>query len=246
MNNYRMVILGAILLAAAVGLKAQGPGSLETAFTVEARLLDEAVVEYGRARGQERSALAELSRLGQLVDATLADPNSALDDLTALETDLAVARERVCARSLETAQLRQRMYGRMERLATLARELQQRGELTGASERSIDGLWQLEAQPIDLYGLVNLRLEGAQVSGPYRLSNGRRGSVRGTLAGSRLELELVDSELGVVANVVAQADLATGRIEGTWQALELAAGRAATGRWTARRISSEAAADLEL
>ncbi len=233
-----------VLLLVAIGLLAQTPENLEGAFALEARLLDESIAEYGRARGREKSAIDELRRLSQQLDATLEDPNASYDSLTRLEAQLAVARDRACTRAQETAQVRQRMYDRMERLAGLAREFERQTELFGSARQGLSGTWQIEAQPIEVYGLLNLRLTGSQVSGPYRLSNGRQGAVRGTLAGDRLELQIVDSEHGVVATVTAVVDAGAGEIRGTWQAMELASGRPATGDWTAQRVSSEEEIDL--
>ena len=240
------VSLCCLLLLSAAGARAQTAEELKGTFAQESGLLDQAIDEYGRARTTERAAINELRRLHEQLDASLEDPNVSLDYLNNLETQLAEARDGACAGLEQTARARRNMYTRMERLAVVARDFEKQTDLFGSAQQGLTGMWHLELQPLDLYGLVNLRLAGSQVSGPYRLSNGNQGSVRGTLAGNVLRLEAIDSERGVIADIKADVDTASGEIRGQWQARELGgSGLPSVGKWIADKVSSQEEIDLD-
>jgi hypothetical protein len=240
------LLLGCLCLLHTGVASAQSGDALKNTFDQESRLLDLAIDEYGQARAAERSAISELGRLHMQLDEALEDPNITLDYLNRLESQLAEARDRACASLEKTARARQNMYARMERLADVARNFEEQTELFGTAREGLTGMWQLEVQPLDLYGLINLRLEGSQVSGPYRLSNGNQGSVRGTLAGHVLRLEAVDSERGVIADIEAEVDTAAGEIRGEWRARVLGGtGLPAVGDWIADKVSSQEEIDLD-
>ena len=206
------LVLAALLLAVTVG-SAQTAEGLRNDFGRETQLLDEAIDDLGRSRAQEREAVDRLRRLSGQLDEALGDANVSLDYLAELEAQLAVARDRACTALEKTALARQKMYDRMERVAAVAREFETQTDLFGQAQEGLTGMWHLEVQPMELFGLMNLRLEGAQVSGPYRLSNGRQGSLHGTLSGDRLQLQAIDAESGrTVANIDARIDAAAGAI----------------------------------
>ncbi len=234
-----------ISTVAAAALTAQTVDSLKGAFERESQLLEVAIDDYNRGRSQERDAIRDLRQLAEQLDTALGDPNVTVDYLTDLEARMAAARSRACTSLELTAQARGRIYDRMQRVAAAAREFEDRADLFGLTQEGLAGTWHLEVQPLDLYGLMNLRVSGSQVSGPYRLSNGRRGSISGTLSGNSLSLRLTDSEEGVIGDVDAELDVAAGEIRGTWTTLELARGRPSTGAWLADKVSSREAIDLE-
>lgn len=245
MRPIKLVFVCCLLLAIP-SAEAQTAESLKGAFGREAQLLDEAIDDYGRSRTYERSAIEGLRELSLRLDEALADPNVSLDYLTGLEAQVAAARDRACTSLEQTAQARLKMYDRMERLASVAREFEEQTTLFQRSQEGVTGMWHLEVQPMDLYGLMNLRLQGAQVSGPYRLSNGRQGSIQGTLAGDRLNLKAIDAETGrPVATIEATLDAVSGEIRGEWTAMNLSAGLPSMGDWLADKVSSQEEIDLE-
>lgn len=240
------LLCGLSLLMTAAGGLAQTADSLKGAFGREAQLLDEAIEDYGRSRTYESSSVGNLRQLSEQIDEALGDPNASLDYLTNLEAQLAAARDRACTSLEQTAQARQKMYDRMERLAAVARQFEEQTTLFDRTQAGITGMWHLEVQPLDLSGLMNLRLQGAQVSGPYRLSNGRQGSLQGTLSGDSLTLQAIDSETGrPVATIEARADVETGEIIGRWTAMDLSSGLPSMGDWLADKVSSQEEIDLE-
>jgi hypothetical protein len=224
------ILVSCLLLGQALPVSvatAQEPSSLESAFSREAGLLDEEIAAYGRARAREKRAAADLERLNTRLDQLIEDPNASLSNFFPLEEEIAVATENACQRSRESAAARQLMYERMRTLSTMVREYEQQQARGGG----IAGVWRIEARPIDLYGIFDLRAEDPVITGTYRLSNGNQGSVRGTLVGDRLELEMLDSRRGAVATVKGQFHADKAEIRGTWFAYDLSSGQPSSGDW---------------
>ena len=244
MKQLLPLLTGLVVLGTAV-TAAQTAQDLKGQFAEESRQLDRFIDDYGRSRASERAAVDGLRRIHLRLDEALEDPNVTLDYLNSLERELATARDRACASLERTAQARRAMYDQMARLGAVAREIERQTELFGTSQEGLTGMWHLEVQPLDLYGLINLRLNGAQVSGPYRLSNGNQGSVQGTLAGNVLRLQAVDSERGVIADIKAEVDTEAGEIRGEWRSRELGSGLPSVGDWNADKVSSQEEIDLD-
>lgn len=234
-----------VLVFATMSLAVETLDSLKRAFTDESQTLDRAIGEYGRERSQERNAIGELRRLSQQLEEAIDNPHSSLNYLTQLEDELKVARDRACYQAETTALARQEMYVHMQTLGEISRQFEREAGILVADQTDLNGMWQVEAQPNDVVGLLNLRVKGTQVSGPYKLNNGNQGTVRGSISGDRLDLDMVDSQKGMVGSIEGRVDRATGRIEGIWQALELGgSGRPAFGEWFATRLSGDEHLDL--
>lgn len=226
-------------LSPALAVPAEPAANLESAFSIEAGLLDEEIATYGRARARERRAIADLQRLNEQLDELTADPNASLSSFTLLEEEVGVAIEEACARTKESAAARQRMYERMRRLSGIVQEYETNEERRQARSGGIAGVWRVEAQPIDLYGVFELDAENLLVTGTYRMSNGNQGSMRGTLVGSNLELEMIDSSQGAVATIKGVLDTVKGEIRGRWFAFDLSAGRPSSGDWRADKTDAQ-------
>jgi hypothetical protein len=221
----------------ALSQPAESAADLQTAFADEASLLDEEIAAYGRARSRERRAVADLQRLNGELDELVADPNAALGSFTQLEEEVGLAIEEACARAKDSAAARQLMYERMRRLSAIVQEYESSEERRQERSGGISGVWRVEAQPIDLYGVFELAAENLLVTGTYRMSNGNQGSMRGTLVGERLELEMIDSRQGAIATVRGVLDPLEGEIRGRWFAFDLSAGRPASGDWFAYKTN---------
>ncbi len=235
------------LLVAAAPLPAQDLTSLRGDFMAEARILEAEIDDYFDTRESEQEALAELSRQSRRLDDTLGDAHGSVSDLVRLESRMTAARERAFGLSEESAEMRRQLYESMKRLSAMARQIERLG--IGPAEGSgVGGSWHALASPNEVYGVMDFEQDGALISGTYRLSNGTHGSLVGTFAGRRLDLQLIDSRRGVVSSIHGDLDPDSGEIYGTWQARELAAGRPTAGHWTARRLAlddAQATADLE-
>lgn len=226
-----------LLLFPTLAAPAETAASLQSSFSVEAGLLDEEIATYGRARGREKRAVADLQRLNAELDELIEDPNASLSHFTRLEEEVGVAIEEACTRAKQSAAARQRMYDRMRRLSGLVQEYEMTEERRQARSGGIAGTWRIEAQPIDLYGVFELEAENLVVTGTYRMSNGNQGAMRGTLVGDRLELDMIDSRKGAVATVKGVLDTVKGEIRGKWFAFDLSAGRPSSGDWTANKTN---------
>ena len=226
----------ALMLAGPVA--AQDLSSLRGDFMAEARLLEADIDDYFDTRESEHEALAELARRSRQLDDTLGDAHGSVADLVRLESRVSAARERAFGLSEESAELRRQLYEGMKRLSAMARQLERLG-IGPAAGGGVGGAWHVEASPNDVYGVMDFEQNGTLISGAYRLSNGAHGSLVGTFAGQRLELQLIDSARGLVGSIRGELDPDSGEIYGTWQAHELAAGRPTAGHWTARRLSLE-------
>ena len=218
---------------------------LEAAFVVETRLLDTDLERYGEARRSEQSAQRRMENQSRRLDDALGDRSVAVEALRRLETDLATARETAFTAARESGALRARLYERMDRLAELGREIDRARNRSLVETSQLDGLWRVEVSPAGEFGVVKLEVEGTLVTGTYRLSNGAQGSVRGTFADRRVELERIDSKNGLDSALTGVLDPATGEIQGEWTAVDVSGGRQVGGEWAARKLSPAEERDLE-
>lgn len=235
------VLLAASLASAAGGLLEV----LEAAFVVEARLLDAELERYAEARRGEQSTQRRMENQSRRLDDALGDQSVSVEALRDLETDLATARETAFTAARESAALRARIYERMDRLAELGREIERARNRSLVETSQLDGLWRVEVSPSGEFGVAKFEVEGTLVTGTYRLSNGSQGSVRGTFADGRVELERIDSKTGLDAALTGVLNAATGEIAGEWTAVDVSGGRQAGGEWSGRKLSAAEERDLE-
>ncbi len=213
---------------------------LETAFTLEARLLDAESQRYTAARRGEIEAFEELGRLGGRLDAAIADKTVDVAQLRRLEAEVAELRATALARSKQVAEQRQRLYARLDRLEELGAEIERQRHRGLVRTAELDGLWRIEAADADgTFGILKLDSQGTLVSGHYRMSNGAQGSVRGTLVQGKLEIERIDAVRGHDMTLDGHFDAAAGELHGEWHAKELSGGAPTWGEWTARKLSPE-------
>jgi hypothetical protein len=241
MRCFKLLLLCSALWVVfpALAAPAETAASLQTAFSLEAGLLDEEVAAYGRARARESRAVAKLQRFNAELDELIEDPNASLSNFGLLEEEVGVAIGEACARAKESAAARQRMYERMRRLSGIVQEYEVTEERRQERSGGIAGVWRVEAQPIDLYGVFELAAENLLVTGTYRMSNGNQGSMRGTLVGDKLQLEMIDTSKGAVATVKGVLDTVKGEIRGRWFAFDLSAGRPSSGDWSAHKTDPQ-------
>jgi hypothetical protein len=225
-----------LILLATVASSTEVLEVLETSLALETRLLESELTRYSEVRGREMRAVGELQRLSRRADQELSNTGRSVDRLRELETQLGVARERAYSATSEAAELRRHLYARMERLAELGEEIEQERKKTLDEFSHISGFWRIEILPQEDFGLLLLEVEGTLVTGTYRLSDGTRGSIHGTVADNRLDLERVDAETGADSTLEGEFDPETGELAGSWHAKELATGEASSGDWTALKL----------
>lgn len=241
----RLTRLPIWILGVLVAVSSLAAQDSRTAFTLESRLLDQELQRYSEARRRETDAIQEFRSLADRVSTELLDSNAALPTLRDLEARLSLARESAYLRSKESGEARMRIYERMERLTQLAQAIEINNPSSLAGTGGPSGLWQIDLEPIEAYGLLKIEVQGQVVFGSYRLSNGNRGSVKGTWTGERLELDVIHSERGLVGRLSGELDRSRNRLHGRWDAMELGAGRASAGSWTATMVTDDPSLQLD-
>ncbi|BCW93467.1 MAG: hypothetical protein KatS3mg007_1361 [Thermoanaerobaculum sp.] len=189
-------------------------------------------------KGQEDLRLA-CDRMLRLADDLLRTQRDGEDSatLTSRSGDLRRAEAEVAALIAGSQQLRATIVARRAVIEQLTAEVKRLEETLQATGDDLSGRWQVAIEPGGLKGTFDLRLFGTLVSGVYELAGGWKGSLRGTLVGNTVRLERIDSQLGFVAVYTGRLEVRGGerRIEGTWQATNLAAGLPSAGTWLAQR-----------
>lgn len=203
---------------------------------VEKRLLAADLTTLERAQEQLRAASDRLLRLGDDLLRAQRDGED-LGSFTARSADLRHAESEVASLVGSAQQLRATIGARRAYLEQVQAEIRRMEEATQASLDELSGRWSVVMEPGALKGTFDLRLDGSVVTGVYQLSGGWRGSLRGTLIDNNVRLERIDSQQGF--NAVYSGRLVTRenekRLEGTWDATNLAVGMPASGTWVGRR-----------
>ncbi len=234
----RMVLLLATL-AMAAGVAAEQP--VAEALRVELRIHQEMLSRDVEALRREREATQQAWARVQRDTTGLMQAQSqgeALDSLAMRNEDLRLAEAEVTGRLAAAQALRTSIIARRAEIEATEREIARLEEMVGTEVDPITGTWRLVLEPGGLEGFAYLRLDGTLVQGTYRLAGNWTGSLRGTYIGRRLQLERIDSQLGFAARMFGR--LVRGgseaRIEGNWEAVELASGQPAAGSWVADRV----------
>jgi hypothetical protein len=227
-----LVLILSLSGAGATGAFAQ---SAAAEFAADSRRLEADVTEAHAAWEEQRRLYQDLVAAAQALEDGLADPDASASTLRGLEDRYSDALEAVVRQARLTSDRRRRVYDGMDRLAAAGRRVEQ--EKRAADDVPVPGgLWRIDVPEGDIVGLMRLVANGTMVSGNYRLSNGRHGSVSGTYAGGRLDLVRVDSQSGRDGTLSAEVDAAEGTLSGAWQRNELASGGASMGTWSAVRL----------
>ena len=210
---------------------------LQANYRIESRLFDGELARYDEARRREREAHQNLRSRSDTLDRTLRTRRGRLDELNRLEGEVAEASETAYAATRELAARRQGLYTRMAKLAELDAEIQREQGQRLVPPSRLDGFWEMDIQPTEEVGLLKLRVEGTLVTGTYKLSGDRQGSVRGTVTQNKLSLERIDARSGFDSVLQGDFNPGTRKITGEWTAVDLSGGRLGGGSWTARKLS---------
>jgi hypothetical protein len=122
-------------------------------------------------------------------------------------------------------------------IAAIEVEVQRLEADTGGLDAPLTGPWRLIVEP-GQEGTAYIEQQGTLVSGTYILSGGFTGSFRGTFVAGKVRLERIDSQYGFAAifygRLVGRGRNA--RLQGNWEATQLASGLPSAGSWSARRV----------
>ena len=234
----RFRIAGPLLLTVLVANGLTPGASAQSAaaqFAADSRQLENDVTAAQKAWDEQRRLYQVLTAAAQALENALGAADSSANELRALEDRYSVALEAAVRQARLTSDRRRRVYDGMDRLAAAGRRVEQ--EKRAAYDVPMPGgLWRIELPQSNVVGLMRLTASGTMVSGDYRLSNGRSGSVRGTYTGGRLQVVRVDSQSGQDGTLSAEVDAGRGTLSGTWQRDQLATGEPSMGSWTGVRL----------
>ena len=240
-----LVLITLIELAAPAGAQSVLE-VLEANYRIENRLFDAELGRYDHSRRAEKDAHQTLLDRSDALDRMLRNRGTQLDQLNRMEVEVNEAREVAYAASRDLATQRQQIYRRLARMAELDAEIRRERGRQLIPSSLLDGFWEIEFQPTGEVGLLKLRVEGTLVVGTYRLSGDRLGSLRGTLAGNRVDLERIDNTSGFDSVLEGEFNPALREIKGGWTAIDLSGGSFGGGTWRARKLSLAEEENLQL
>jgi hypothetical protein len=163
-----------------------------------------------------------------------------IDGLRVRDQDLRQIESSLLDGLLKSQQLRRSVLENATMLAALNEEVQR---LSGGAEIAsapLTGTWDLVVEP-GQEGVAYLQQQGTLVTGTYALSGGFSGSFRGTFVAGKVRLERIDSQIGFAAIFYGRL-IGNGRnrrLQGNWEATQLASGLPSAGSWGARVMVEE-------
>ena len=222
--------------ALAVGQVAE---SLREQAKVRESLLDKQLQELGDLREELRGIWTRLEQqTGGLLRAQ--QDGESIESLRLRDTDLRKAETELLAALFEAQQKRSSLLENRTMIAAIALEVERLDAEIGGPEAPLSGAWQLTVEP-GQEGVAYIQQQGTLVTGTYSLSGGFSGSFRGTFVAGKVRLERIDSQFGFAAifygRLVGRGPNA--RLQGNWEATQLASGLPSMGSWTATRILDE-------
>lgn len=231
-----LALFVAIWPVAAVGQVAEG---LREQVRVREGILVDQVTGLTDVREELREVWGRYDLQAQNLLRAQAEGES-VDSLLLREDELRqVEAELLAALAKNQQQLRSMLENR-RLIAALADEIRRLSAQVGAGEAPLTGTWRLMVEP-DQEGTAYLQQMGTLVTGTYALSGGFSGSFRGTLVAGKVRLERIDSQIGFAAIFYGRliGEGPNARLQGNWEATQLASGLPSAGSWTGRRIVEE-------
>lgn len=164
--------------------------------------------------------------------------NESLEDLRLRDEDLGLAESELTTQLRDNHRLRSSLLATKAMVKELSEEIARLEQELGSVNDPLSGVWKVFIEPDGQDGTMLLRLEGTLVQGTYQLDGGWTGSLRGTLVANKVRMERVDSKLGFSAIYygLLKARDDPPRIEGRWEATQLATGMPSSGIWVAEKV----------
>ena len=235
----RRLVLALVCFAiVAPNVWAQGLSqNLRQQMRIQREVLRNEMLELQDERARMQEAWIRVERgIADMVAAQ--DQGESLDSLKLRDEDLRIAEAELMMQLFTVQRLRRKMLEAASLIAITEAEIRRLEREVGPGVDPLSGTWQVVMEPGGQDGLMFLQLDGTLVQGTYRLSGDWSGSLRGSLVSGKVRLERVDSQLGFVAtlygNLVGSGDSA--RLEGSWEATQLAVGMPSGGSWLAERV----------
>lgn len=233
----RMMFLVAVAAIVAPSfVEGQVADSLREQIRIRETVLEGQIEDLAQAREQLRGLWSQLElQTGNLMRAQ--QEGETVDSLRLRDEDLRRVESEFLAIIFKAQQHRKSTIDNRTMLAAMATEVERLSADVGAAEAPLTGTWQLVVEP-GQDGMAYLQQQGTLVTGTYALSGGFSGSFRGTLVAGKVRLERIDSQIGFAA--IFYGRLAGQgrnlRLQGNWEATQLASGLASAGNWTGRKV----------
>ena len=232
-----------ILLAIALMQPALAVGQVAESLREQAKVRESLLAKQLQDLGDMREGLREIwTRLEQQTGGMLRaqQEGESVESLRLRDTDLRKAETELLAALFETQQKRSSMLENRTMIASIELEVQRLAAEIGGPDAPLTGAWNIVVEP-GQEGIAYIQQQGTLVSGTYSLSGGFSGSLRGTFVAGKVRLERIDSQYGFAAifygRLVGRGRNA--RLQGNWEATQLASGLPSMGGWTATRVVDE-------
>lgn len=233
----RAMLLAALLaIVAPSSSDAQVADSLREQIRVREIVLEGQLEDLAEARQQLRELWSQLElQSGNLMRAQR--EGETVDSLRLRDEDLRRIESEFLGAISGFQQERRSALEHRTMLAAMATEVERLSVEVGEAEAPLTGTWRLVVEP-GQDGTAYFQQQGTLVTGTYALTGGFTGSFRGTLVAGKVRLERIDSQIGFAAifygRLVGQGRNL--RLQGNWEATQLASGLASAGNWTGTKV----------
>ncbi len=242
----RALVCLSLLVAAVTPALGSRLEDLKQAWATEAERLDRQFADHAASVAAQDRAVEALEAARRAVDQALVDPKVPVAEMRRLEESLARARDAALRSAEDAASLRARIYDTLEEMERLASAMKGPTDAELAVDPGVAGYWRAEWDDSGDFGLVKLDTKGNLVSGTYRLTDGRRGTLSGTATDHELRLQIIDGVTGRTGSATLAIAPGGHLAEGPYMRSDLATDRVAAGRIELRRLdSAEARESLE-
>ena len=160
-----------------------------------------------------------------------------IESLRLRDTDLRLAESELLMLVFEAQRLRRAVITTRSLIEQTIAGIGNLESAAGPESDPITGTWHVFLEPGGQEGQFYLELQGTLVQGTYRLNGEWAGSLRGTLVARKIRLERIDEQIGFAAILYGQLSIDDGesRLQGRWEATQLASGLPSAGSWVAVR-----------
>jgi len=233
----RAMLLAALLaIVAPSSSDAQVADSLREQIRVREIVLEGQLEDLAEARQQLRELWSQFElQSGNLMRAQR--EGETVDSLRLRDEDLRRIESEFLGAISGFQQERRSALEHRTMLAAMATEVERLSVEVGEAEAPLTGTWRLVVEP-GQDGTAYFQQQGTLVTGTYALTGGFTGSFRGTLVAGKVRLERIDSQIGFAAifygRLVGQGRNL--RLQGNWEATQLASGLASAGNWTGTKV----------
>jgi hypothetical protein len=237
----RRVVL--IFLAFALLQPGLATGQVGEVLREEIKIREDLLTKQLRDLAEMREESREIwTRLEQLTGGLLQAQRDGetVESLRLRDDDLRKAETEFLAAMFKAQQARSAILENRTMIASIELEVRRMAAEIGGPDAPLTGAWRVAVEP-GQEGVAYIQQQGTLVTGTYSLSGGFSGSFRGTFVAGKVRLERIDSQYGFAAiyygRLVGQGRDA--RLQGNWEATQLASGLPSRGSWRATRIVDE-------